>query len=188
MIAPTLLVGLGGTGSKIVSRVSKMVTEEQRKHIGFAVFDTDINELREIREANPYIKTIQTSTKLTVGEYLNIDTHARDTWFPVNGILNSKSLTEGAGQVRAISRLALDTAIRAGNMEPLHKAIEELYKLEGDSGEQALRVVIGSSLAGGTWIRIDPSGGTLPEELSGNKVPGKCEYYTRIFYPSGSIL
>ena len=134
MIAPTLLVGLGGTGSKIVCRVSKMVTEEQRKRIGFAVFDTDINELREIREENPYIKTIQTSTKLTVGEYLNIDTHARDTWFPVNGILNSKSLTEGAGQVRAISRLALDTAIRAGNMEPLHKAIEELYKLEGDSG------------------------------------------------------
>ena len=37
------LAGLGGTGSKIVSRVSKMVTEEQRKHIGFAVFDTDIN-------------------------------------------------------------------------------------------------------------------------------------------------
>ena len=112
-----------------------MVTEEQRRHIGFAVFDTDINELREIQEANPYIRTIQTSTKLTVGEYLNIDTHARDTWFPVNGILNSKALTEGAGQVRAISRLALDTAIRAGNMEPLHNAIEDLYKLEGDSGE-----------------------------------------------------
>ena len=68
----------------------------------------------------------------------------------MNGILNSKSLTEGAGQVRAISRLALDTAIRAGNMEPLHNAIEELYKLEGDSSEQALRVVIVSSLAGGT--------------------------------------
>ena len=82
MIAPTLLVGLGGTGSKIVCRVSKMVTEEQRRHIGFAVFDTDINELREIREENPFIRTIQTSTKLTVGEYLNIDTHARDTWFP----------------------------------------------------------------------------------------------------------
>ena len=150
MIAPTLLVGLGGTGSKIVCRVSKMVTEEQRRHIGFAVFDTDINELREIQAENPFIRTIQTSTKLTVGEYLHIDTHARDTWFPVNGILNSKSLTEGAGQVRAISRLALDTAIRAGNMEPLHNAIEDLYKLEGNSGEQALRVVIVSSLAGGT--------------------------------------
>ena len=150
MIAPTLLIGLGGTGSKIVCRVSKMITEEQRKRIAFAVFDTDINELREIQETNPFINTVQTSTKLTVGEYLNIDTHARDTWFPVNGLLNSKALTEGAGQVRAISRLALDTAIRAGKMEPLHKAIEELYKLEGDSGEQALRVVIVSSLAGGT--------------------------------------
>lgn len=150
MIAPTLLVGLGGTGSKIVCRVSKMVTEEQRQRIGFAVFDTDINELREIREANPFIKTVQTSTKLSVGEYLNIDTHARDTWFPVNAILNSKTLTEGAGQVRAISRLALDTAIRAGNMEPLHAAIEDLYKLEEEQSDQALRVIIVSSLAGGT--------------------------------------
>ena len=150
MIAPTLLVGLGGTGSKIVCRVSKMVTEEQRQRIGFAVFDTDINELREIREANPFIKTVQTSTKLSVGEYLNIDTHARDSWFPVNAILNSKTLTEGAGQVRAISRLALDTAIRAGNMEPLHAAIEDLYKLEEEQSDQALRVIIVSSLAGGT--------------------------------------
>ena len=36
MIAPTLLVGLGGTGSKIVCRVSKMVTEEQRRRLKLA--------------------------------------------------------------------------------------------------------------------------------------------------------
>ena len=150
MIAPTLLIGLGGTGSKIVQRVAKLVTEEQLSRIGFAVFDTDINELRDIQRANPFIKTIQTSTKLSVGEYLNIDTHARDEWFPVNSILNSKTLTEGAGQVRAISRLALETAIRQGNMEPLHQAVENLYKLEEDHSDQALRVVIVSSLAGGT--------------------------------------
>lgn len=150
MIAPTLLVGLGGTGSKIVCRVSNLVSEEQRDHLGFAVFDTDINELRDIQRVNPFIKIIQTSTKLSVGEYLNIDTHARDTWFPVNAILNSKTLTEGAGQVRAISRLAFDTALRAGKMEQLHEAIQELYKLEEGQSEQALRVIIVSSLAGGT--------------------------------------
>lgn len=150
MIAPTLLVGLGGTGSKIVCRVSKLVSEEQRDHLGFAVFDTDINELRDIQRANPFIKIIQTSTRLSVGEYLNIDTHARDTWFPVNAILNSKTLTEGAGQVRAISRLAFDTAVRAGKMEQLHEAIQELYKVEEGQSEQALRVIIVSSLAGGT--------------------------------------
>lgn len=150
MSAPTLIVGLGGTGSKIVLKVAERVSEEQRKSIGFAVFDTDVNELRQISENNPFVHTIQTSTKLSVGEYLDIDEHSRDTWFPVNAILNSKTLTEGAGQVRAISRLALETAIRAGKMDQLHQAIEKLYKLEGNEYEQALRVIVVSSLAGGT--------------------------------------
>ncbi len=150
MLAPTLVVGLGGTGSDIVQRVAKQVTNEQRKRIGFIVFDTDINELREIREQNPFIRTVQTSTSLTVGEYLNIDAHARDEWFPVNKILSRKTLANGAGQVRAISRLAIDTAVRAGQMEPLHQAIADLYKLEGEKEIHALRVLIVSSLAGGT--------------------------------------
>ena len=150
MNAPTLIVGLGGTGSSIVNKVCQMVTEEERQRIGFAVFDTDANEMKEIRESNPSIATIQTSTNLSVGEYLDIDTHSRDTWFPVNAILNSKALTEGAGQVRSISRLAFETAVSAGKMEPLHKAIEDLYKLEGNEYEQALRIIIVSSLAGGT--------------------------------------
>lgn len=150
MNAPTLLVGLGGTGCKIVERVAHMVTPEQRNSIAFAVFDTDINDLQGIKARNPFIKTIQTSTKQTVGEYLNKDTHARDEWFPVNAILNGKTLTEGAGQVRSISRLALETVIRAGKMEPLHEAIQSLYKVEMDKADQALRVVITSSLAGGT--------------------------------------
>ena len=38
MNAPTLLIGLGGTGCKIIERVSKMVTGEQRNNIAFAVF------------------------------------------------------------------------------------------------------------------------------------------------------
>ena len=150
MNAPTLLIGLGGTGCKIVERVSRQVRPEQRANIAFAVFDTDINDLRGIQERNPHIYTIQTSTKQTVGDYLNQDTHARDTWFPVNAILNGKTLTEGAGQVRSISRLAFETVIRAGKMEPLHDAIMSLYKVETDKVEQALRVVICSSLAGGT--------------------------------------
>lgn len=154
MIAPTLLVGLGGIGSKIISKVAKRVSEEVpdelQNHIAYAVFDTDINELQEIHQKNPRVTPIQTSTKLTVGEYLNMDAHAREDWFPVNPILNSKTLTEGAGQVRAISRLALETSIRAGKMEPLHQTVESLYKLEQNQAEQALRIVVVSSLCGGT--------------------------------------
>ena len=150
MIAPTLLVGLGGTGSKIVQKVSKMVSEEQRSNIAFAVLDTDVNEQNEIRENAPYIKRIQTSTRQVVGEYLRIDAHSRDTWFPVNAILNNKALSEGAGQVRSVSRLAFESCIRAGKLEPLHEAIQSLYKVDETNVEQALRVIIVSSLAGGT--------------------------------------
>lgn len=154
MNAPTLIVGLGGTGSKVALKVATQVNDQTsddlKNRIAFAVFDTDVNELREIKKENPFVHTIQTSTKLSVGEYLDIDTHARDTWFPVNAILNSKTLTEGAGQVRAVSRMAFETALRAGKMEELHKAIESLYKLEGEEYQQALRVIIVSSLAGGT--------------------------------------
>ena len=187
MIAPTLLVGLGGTGSKIICRVANKVTKEQRQHLGFAVFDTDINELREIQRANPFVHSIQTSTKLSVGEYLNIDTHARDTWFPVNAILNSKTLTEGAGQVRAISRLAFDTALRAGKLEPLHEAIQELYKLESDGSEQALRVIIVSSLAGGTGSGLILPVALYIQKLPQNSFPPERKHHPRLLHPARGV-
>lgn len=150
MNAPTLLVGLGGCGCKIIERVAKLAANASMENLAFAAFDTDVNELRPLEKRNPFIRTIQTSTKQSVGEYLEIDPHARDTWFPVNAMLNSKTMTEGAGQVRSISRLAFESAVRAGKMEPLHEAIQSLFKVEEDKAEQALRVIIVSSLAGGT--------------------------------------
>lgn len=150
MNAPTLLVGLGGTGSEIVQKVFNLATPKQRENIGFVIFDTDVNELRVIEETTPQIRTVQTSTRLTVGEYLDCDTYSRDNWFPVNRILNGKALTEGAGQVRAVSRLALNTAIQQGKMAPLNEAIEELYKLKGQKTVQSPRVILAGSLCGGT--------------------------------------
>ena len=84
MSAPTLLVGIGGTGSGIVQRVYELATPEQRKNIGFVIFDTDVNELRVIEEKTPQIKTVQTSSRMTVGEYLEADEYSRNTWFPGN--------------------------------------------------------------------------------------------------------
>lgn len=160
MSAPTLLVGIGGTGSGIVQRVYELATKKQRENIGFVIFDTDVNELRTIEEKTPQIKTVQTSNRMTVGEYLDADEYSRNTWFPVNRILNSKALTEGAGQVRAISRLALNTTIKQGRMTPLDEAVEELYELNGQKTVQAPRVIITGSLCGGTG-----SGLVLPISL-----------------------
>ena len=161
MAAPTLLVGLGGTGSKIVKQVRLLAkSHHMEDNLSYVVFDTDVNELAAIREETPEIEVVQTSTKQTVGQYLDQDTHARDQWFPVNKILCKKTLSEGAGQVRAISRLALNTAIKTGKMEPLHRAVESLYKLNGENSMQALRVILVGSLCGGTG-----SGLILPVSL-----------------------
>ena len=127
MLAPTLIVGLGGTGCKVVAKVAQRTSEEQRKRVRFVCIDTDVNDLRKLREANPMIKTIQTSAPYSVGEYLNNNTFARDTWFPTHHILNGKTPTEGAGQVRAISRLAFDTCISEGAMKPLEKCIDIVF-------------------------------------------------------------
>lgn len=152
-IAPTLILGLGGTGSRIIQKVHAKVQEtggKQAERIAFVAFDTDINDLADIKRRAPEIFTVQTSTRSTVGEYLNINTNARDNWFPVNEMLNRKALTEGAAQVRAISRLAFDTTLKGGKLEALHQAVDKLFRIDKDAEEQALRVIITSSLAGGT--------------------------------------
>jgi hypothetical protein len=152
-IAPTLILGLGGTGSQIIEKVNTKIQETNRaqsERIQFVAFDTDINDLAGLKRRSPGIYTVQTSTRSTVGEYLNVNTNARDNWFPVNEMLNRKTLTEGAAQVRAISLLAFDTTLKGGNLDSLHKAIDQLFRIDKDQEEQALRVIITSSLAGGT--------------------------------------
>ncbi len=176
MSAPTLLVGLGGAGGKVVERVRRMTAEEGNENISFVVFDTDSNELEEIKRRNPSIYTVQTSTNQKVGEYLSHDTHARDTWFPVNAVLNNKALSEGAGQVRSVSRLAFETAVRANKLEPLKQAIQNLFKVEENRPEQALRVIVVSSLAGGTG-----SGLVLPVALY-------IQNYLKMAFPGSSNI
>jgi len=151
MAAPTLIVGLGGIGSQITAKLSTMITDEKlRQKINFVVLDTDVNELDRIRREHPHIRGIQTSTNMTVGDYLHLDTHTRETSFPVNPNLYRKTLSEGAGQVRAISYLAFVTAMKRGQLGPLDDAIYDLYKLESGASKQVLRVIIVSSMAGGT--------------------------------------
>jgi len=149
-LAPTLFVGLGGQGCKIVAQVSSLANDDQKKYLSFVAFDTDANELRIIERDYPDVRIVQTSSRMTVGEYLYNDKNAKNNWFPNNCIINRKTPSEGAGQIRAISRLVMDSAIRSGDLEPLHEAIDNLYKLTSEEMHQATRIVIVSSLAGGT--------------------------------------
>ena len=160
----TLFVGVGGIGSDIVVRVAERCQEGETKNIRFVAMDTNINDLRGVRNSKANIVSIQTSSTQSVLDYLKNDSDARNNWFPNNTTLYPKSVSEGAGQVRAISRLALNATIKTGEIAKLYKTIDDLFLKDGEEGKQALRVVIASSAAGGTGSGIAMTVGMLIRE------------------------
>ena len=148
--APTLFVGVGGTGCGIVRMVSEMCSENEVENIKFVCLDTNVNDLSKVENGKKKIFTIQTSTTQTVGDYLDYDKDALQNWFPKNAVMYDKTVSEGAGQVRAISRLALNSTIKTGRIRPLFDAIDELFRKDGRKMKQSMRVCMVSTASGGT--------------------------------------
>lgn len=161
-IAPNIFIGLGGQGCKMVSWLAKKAKQEKSpaEYLSFVAIDTDVNELRKIKAVSNDVVTIQTSSRMTIGEYLEYDSNARENWFPINDIILDKTPSEGAGQVRAISNLVAHNAIREGEFTALNNAIDSLFPLSTDNYEQSVHVTVISTLAGGTG-----SGLILPVSL-----------------------
>ena len=160
----TLFVGVGGIGSDIVARIAERCRGTEADNLKFVAMDTNANDLSYIKKSKAQIIPIQTSSTQSVLDYLKNDDDARQNWFPNNTTLYSKTVSEGAGQVRAISRLALNATIKTGEIQKLYKAIDELFLKDGGELKQALRVVIVSSAAGGTGSGIAMTTGMLIRE------------------------
>ncbi len=160
----TLFVGVGGIGSDIVTKVAERCRGSEIDNIKFVVMDTNANDLKWIKNSKANVIRIQTSSTQSVLDYLKNDDDARNNWFPNNTTLYSKTVSEGAGQVRAISRLALNATIKTGEIQGLYKAIDDLFLKDGGEFKQTLRVVIVSSAAGGTGSGIAMTVGMLIRE------------------------
>ncbi len=152
--APTLFVGVGGTGCKIVKKVADLCAPEEKDNINFLCLDTNVNDLSDVANGKSQIYWVQTSNTQTVGSYLDYDEEARKKWFPKNAVMYDKTVSEGAGQVRAISRLALNSTIKTGKIRPLYDSIDDLFRKTGKDMKQAMRVVIASTASGGTGSGI----------------------------------
>lgn len=153
---PALIIGLGGIGSKIVTDVYNAIPEDERKKVVVHVFDTDVNAAKKLglKEKDVTI----TSSDLTVRKCLAKDEIHKSNateWFPTDSptILNTQFLT-GAGQVRAISRLAYMDSIGSGRLRDLEAKLSAFSQLNGESHAEEIRIMIVSSLAGGTGSGI----------------------------------
>ena len=157
-MAQTLLLGLGGTGSRIVNHV---VADLRKKNMAIndgkiccAVLDTNDNDRGKIEESGTRIPVIATSKNRTVEEYMMMyaDRGVLD-WMPDSLALRQEKMQDGASQMRPKSRLAFFDTIESGDIKALETEISRLFN---DRDGAKIRVMIVSSLAGGT-------GTVLPE-------------------------
>ncbi|MBM7097533.1 tubulin-like doman-containing protein [Bacillus sp. H-16] len=147
----TILIGLGGVGSSIVNEVYGNIPLDRRDNVAIHAFDTDVNTIRKMEHMEGNIT--QTSTRKSVGEYLS-ENQALLKWFPDNPHLRNKTMTEGAGQIRAVSRLAFRAAMGEKKLNAMEEGIKRIFPVDGDPMESGVRVIIISSLVGGTGSGI----------------------------------
>ncbi|HEX2205211.1 MAG TPA: tubulin-like doman-containing protein [Longimicrobium sp.] len=150
---PTLLIGLGGIGSRIVDTVYGWIPPERRTQVAAHAFDTNVNDISRLKGLQG--RVTQTSERWTVGQYLHRADPLVKEWFPhEQPELLRKLLTEGAGQIRAVSRLAYRAAMETGQLQGLERQIATIFRARGEDQVSSVRVMIISSLAGGTGAGI----------------------------------
>lgn len=161
----SVLLGLGGTGSRIVKYVSDELKKKKIKtndgNICCVVVDTNKSDQNDLRENGVSIPVIGTSKQRNIATYMKLyENDGVDEWMPTSPTLLKESMLDGASQMRSKSRLAFYDTVKDGSIRDLEKQIEVLFS-NRQSGK--VRVMIVSSLAGGTgagmfiqtalWIR-----------------------------------
>lgn len=148
---PTLILGIGGIGCRIAAGVSDMLSAEDREYVGVVGMDTNVNDLKKMEEHG--MKTIQTSDDRRVRDYLQLHPEYM-SWFPVNRFTVDKGMVNGAGQIRAISRLAALASEESGAFIPIEEEIKRIRKNKGTGSNGNLTVMVVGSITGGTGAGI----------------------------------
>jgi hypothetical protein len=169
-VKPTIILGIGGTGGDILLRIRKRFFERYGSLSSFPIvsylwLDTDATEkdigagvfADQIAFSNTekLMTTMADTTKVTSD--LNNHPHIKQWFYP--GLTKLKTMTEGAGQIRAYSRLGffehytkirnalVNASQKVRNIENI-KAVFDKHKLDANPNE--LQVFVVFSVAGGT--------------------------------------
>ena len=165
----TFLIGLGGSGIEVVTRLQKLreqrlldvASEEERRDlrrefdkITSVVIDTDSRDLPKCKDLG--ITAIRISSSGSVGAYINeLGKDVRE-WCPdtkADAAFISSKVDTGASQVRMKSRLCLAGFLK-DELNPLTTIFDDVQRADGELGLVAPRITIISSIAGGTGSGI----------------------------------
>ncbi len=166
--ARTILLGLGGTGSKALQHLRQMLVERFGRvalsGVSYLSIDTDVQSIRPeaIRDQSPYeeIVSFQEEERLNVSANLNavLENMARHPfikeWWDDSALDRRRNfeLSKGAGQIRPLSRLVFFQ-----NREDIQESLERCWtKVTAQDLDDArirkgkVRVVVIAGWAGGT--------------------------------------
>lgn len=167
-MAHTLLLGLGGTGSRVVAKVAK---ELEKNNIAIndgavccAVMDTDRNDMENLLKivgVETPIPVVATSSANTVGDVLRIHPEAKEWCIDDVDVFKGETMTNGASTMRMKSRLAFLHTYNSMKIRSIEELISRMMT-KGD-GQDGVQVMLVSSISGGTgagmflqtalWIR-----------------------------------
>ena len=157
---PTLLVGIGGTGSRIAEDILEQAIENDssvQSRIGIIALDTDDNDLKALRHV-PNRSRIRFSEPETVYRLLERNSNVEDEWCyhrtdpEMSEDILGMTLIEGAGQIRMLTRLALhDSFVNKALLDKFESVIAGLSVHSGEQAyDGAIHILIVGSLAGAT--------------------------------------
>ncbi len=151
-MAQTLLLGLGGTGSRVVNFVAQDLKRNKINindgKICCTVLDTNENDRKKIKETGVGVPVVPTSKDRIIEDYLKMYSNKGvRAWMPESPSLLKESMKDGAGQMRTKSRLAFMDTVEDRTIHQLEVEINKLFDRRDGT---KIRVMIVSSLAGGT--------------------------------------
>lgn len=149
----TVLLGIGGTGSKIVNNVVVELKEHDipvgTPEVVCAVLDTNDNDRKKLEQTEVGTPIIATSKEQKITEYVKMyASHGVKEWLPLSSTLMEHNMKNGASQFRIKSRLAFyDTMNTASMIKELEDQLDKVFTQR--MGEE-VRVMVVSSISGGT--------------------------------------
>ena len=152
-MAKTLLLGLGGTGSRVVNNVARMLRENgkainQGGEFCCAVLDTNENDNNDIISSGTGVPVFSTSKAQKIEDYFADYQYLHmEDWCPGSPSFFEQSMIDGASESRVKSRIAFMDCLATGALDRLELMINEVLRAQVDS---KIRIMIVSSLSGGT--------------------------------------
>ena len=154
----TLYIGLGGLGTRVVSKIKSQQCAASGNGSWYVVLDRDNYDLfnRAQKDKVPFVSM---GLNEPLHYYIDLFKTSQniEEWFPTSPAF-LHSVVENIGMIRAAGRLAFLYAIESGRLDTIENMLNEMI-----NGDNNLQVVIITSLAGGTgsgtfiqlalWIR-----------------------------------